>query len=544
MGDRAEQLRLIAGVRWRIFVNSLRPRRAKADLAARMVSGGSIAIGVLVAGLAMAIGGWAALHQGRPGILAGELWFVFILWQLLPIFVLGFGAQADLGILLRFPVSYSTFALLALAYGLLDPVAIAALYWLVMILAGIGIAAPGELLWAIPALGVFAGVNLVLSRAVFAWLDRWLAQRRTREILGVVFFLLIMSSQFIQPLARRWGKQAVLTIERLAPAGSVFPPGLAASTIEAARYGQNGRALFAMGALAGFGLALAWVLGIRLRAQYRGENLGEAKRPQGPAAHSTPYEGWKMAGLAPAVAALLEKDVRYFLRNTAQYFGLAVPLILVFVFGLRTGGSLGFHAMPLAGSSFFFPAAVAYCMLAVLLPAYNVLGFDGPGVAMLFAAPIRFRDVFVAKNLFYALLIALEVVAVFVCVSLVHARPDPAIAAVTLAAVLFALPLNFVAGNLVSLHFPRRLQFGTMRRQKGSGMAMLISAAVQFSIFAICAGVYFLARWAGRIWLAGAILLALAVIGYTVYRRALEVTSAIAENHREALMSELCHQAQ
>ncbi|MEJ2008263.1 MAG: hypothetical protein P8Z30_08930 [Acidobacteriota bacterium] len=540
----AGQLRLIAGLRWRIFVNSLRTGRGKVDLAGRVFFGLTIAGGVLGLGVVLGAASWEAFHSGHPEILAGGLWFIFLVWQFLPIFVTGFGAQADMGLLLRFPLPYSGFVLLTLAYGLLDPVSIAALYWLVMILAGIAIAAPGLLLWAIAALAAFAAVNLLLSRAVFAWLDRWLAQRRTREILGIVFFLLLMSLQFIQPISERWGKQATLEIHRFAPVESVFPPGMAASAIEGAQLGQDGLALMALGSLAVLGLAFAWVLNIRLRAQYRGEQLSEAPREKVAATRKTVHKGWRLAGLSPPVAALLEKDLRYLVRNTAQYLTLAVPLILVFVFGLQGGGSGEGPAMPLASSSFFFPAAVAYCMLIVLGPAFNALGFDGPGVAMLFAAPVRFRDVMIAKNVLYTLVLVLEIAAVFVGISFVRGGVDPAIAAVTLSAVFFALPLNFAVGNLVSLHFPRRLQFGSIRRQRASGMAVLLTFSTQLAIMGFSVGIYLLSHWAGGMWMAGMVFLALAVLALIVYRQAVEASSGIAERHREALVTELCHPAQ
>ena len=40
---------------------------------------------------------------------------------------------------------------------------------------------------------MFAVFNILLVRAVFAWIDRWLAQRKTREILGAVFMVLVVS---------------------------------------------------------------------------------------------------------------------------------------------------------------------------------------------------------------------------------------------------------------------------------------------------------------------------------------------------------------
>ena len=46
----------------------------------------------------------------------------------------------------------------------------------------------------------FAAFNILLVRAIFAWIDRWLAQRRTREILGAVFMVgLALTARFFLP---------------------------------------------------------------------------------------------------------------------------------------------------------------------------------------------------------------------------------------------------------------------------------------------------------------------------------------------------------
>lgn len=536
----ASQLRLIAGLRWRMFANSLRTRSGKVDLAGLLISGAAIAVGVLGVGVLLAAVSWAAFHEARPAFLAGELWFVFLAWQFVPIFVTGFGAQADLGILLRFPLSYPAFVFLNLAYGLLEPAAVVALCWLAMIFAGAALAAPSVLPWVALGLGTFATVNLLLNRAVFAWLDRWLAQRRTREILGVVFFLLIMSLQFIQPAAERWGKGATKAVQRFAPVESVFPPGMAASVIEGARPGGSSRAWVGLAGLGLVGLALAWALGVRLRAQYRGENLSESPRPRATAASPAVHEGWELGGLSPPVAALLEKDLRYLLRNTSQYLALAVPLILVLLLGLQKGNAHGFDALPAAGSAFFFPVAVAYCVLIVTGFANNALGYDGPGIAMLFAAPVRFRDVLIAKNLLHTLVFAFEALAVFVGGLLVGARFDPGVVALTLVAALFVLPLNFAVGNLVSLHYPRQNQFGAGHRQRASGMSMLINLTVGGATIGFSAGVFILSRWRGKLWIAGAVFVALAALALMVHHKVVEASSGIANRCRETLMKELC----
>ena len=57
-------------------------------------------------------------------------------------------------------------------------------------LIGVTMARPDLFVWTALALAGFAAFNILLVRAVFAWIDRWLAQRKTREILGALFMVL------------------------------------------------------------------------------------------------------------------------------------------------------------------------------------------------------------------------------------------------------------------------------------------------------------------------------------------------------------------
>jgi ABC-2 type transport system permease protein len=195
------QLRLVGWLRWRLFVNGLRTTRGKADLAARIITGAGMGFAVLASGVLLGFGSWYAASAREPFILSAELWVVFLLWLLWPIFITGFGAESDPASLLRFPLHYGSFVLLAFAHGIFDPVAMTAMYWLAAMLVGTTIASPAALPWAAPALAVFALLNLLLNRSLFAWLSRWLAQRRTREILGLVLVLLMFSFQLVGPIA-------------------------------------------------------------------------------------------------------------------------------------------------------------------------------------------------------------------------------------------------------------------------------------------------------------------------------------------------------
>ena len=104
-----EQLLLVAWLRWRLFVNSLRTDRSKFDLAAKVIGGISICGLVLVFGPLLGLGSWYAISSGKPMLLLGEIWLVFLGWLLVPLIISGFGADSDPISLLRFPLRYSTF---------------------------------------------------------------------------------------------------------------------------------------------------------------------------------------------------------------------------------------------------------------------------------------------------------------------------------------------------------------------------------------------------------------------------------------------------
>jgi len=536
---KSTQLVLVAWLRWRLFINGLRTATGKLNLAVHIFMGAGISLGVVGLGVLLGVGSWYAIRYGKPALVAGELWLVFLVWLLLPLLISGFGAESDPVSLLRFPLHYSSFVLLAFAHGVFDPAAAACLYWLAAMLPGIAAASFGALAWAIPAFAGLALLNLLLNRAIYAWLSRWMAQRRTREILGAVGILLAISGQFITPLANRYGQRALPWVPRLTAAARLLPPGMAAAAISFGRAGSGGKACAELAGLLACCGVLGWLLALRLRAEYRGENLSEARRPS-IEAYTPVRAGWSMAGVSPTVAALFEKDLRYLLRNIMAYLTLLTPVLVIVVL------SMGRHGSPhpklagfMLGPSTYFPLGVAYILLTVVGLAFNSMAYDGSGLPMLFAAPIRFRDVILAKNLLHTLVLTAEIVAVFVVIQLVAGHTPARVVGLTLAGALWALLANLTAGNLVSLYSPRKLKLGQMRRQQASGVAVLVSLGVQVCVAGLGAALYFLSRWAGNTAWCGIGFLALAGITWLAYRRVLNLVTGIAWKRREALLAEL-----
>src|SRR5216684_9386513 len=306
---RRGQLAAIADLRWRIFVNSLRSTRGKMELVSRVIVGLAFAVGGIGGALGMGGSAWYFVSRGKAEYLAVLLWPVFVFWQVFPIMATAFTNNPDASDLLRFPLGYRSYFLVRMAYGAFDPVTVLVGLWSLGILLGVGFAKPALLPWTLLVLMVFAAFNLLFMQMTFAWVERWLAQRRTREIMGVLFVLLMLSFQLIGPLAGRLGKRARPDAQRfvqvLAPVQAMLPPGLAADAIARAVLSQFMVGLSSLALLCAFVLIIGYFLHLRLRAQYRGENLSEVAAVSALLKDRSLRLGWNLPGLAAPVVAVL-----------------------------------------------------------------------------------------------------------------------------------------------------------------------------------------------------------------------------------------------
>src|SRR5258708_33277840 len=251
---------------------------------------------------------WYFVSRGKAEYLAVLLWPVFVFWQVFPVMATAFTNNPDSSDLLRFPLSYRSYFLVRLAYGSFDPATALGSLWLFGILLGIGVASPVLLPWALLVLLVFAAFNLLLMQMVFAWVERWLAQRRTREIMGILFILLMLSLQLIGPVMQHFGGHAHPEVQRfveiLVPLQGTLPPGLAADAIAQGSHDQFMAGSSSLILLRVLALAMGYLLHLRLRAQFRGENLSEAAAREGVQKIQGRSPGWDLPGFSPAVAAV------------------------------------------------------------------------------------------------------------------------------------------------------------------------------------------------------------------------------------------------
>jgi ABC-2 type transport system permease protein len=563
------QYAAMANLRWRIFINGLRSKIGAFELGARIVVFGIYGVMGLGVGAGLGALAYLAASTGRWEFLPILFWGTFLLWQMVPIMLASFQEQFDMSILLRFPVRFGSYYLLYVVFGLADVSTIMGGLCSLGIWAGITLARPDMFAWTALGLVVFAVFNILLVRTIFAWIDRWLAQRRTREIVGAIFMALILSLQLLNPALHQKRHQEHATRQQraeeyhqmlatygpwLKTANAVqrwLPPGLAARALEQA--GQAGKAqpapaVASLGLLGLYVLAVGGALAKRLGAEYRGENLGQAPKPGKTASsrsktlqgHSkaAPIESasHSLPGSSGAVAAVIEKEIRALTRTLPLLWALGTPVLMVLILGGIFRGNASAGGNPFA---FAMPLCVAYALLGFTQLFYNNLGAEGEGIQILFLSPTPIWTVLVGKNLFHGLLFFLDALLAGLMCYLRLGWPSDVMLAATAAWLLFALPCNLATGNVFSLTMPYRINPGRMQRQRGSQSNALLSLLIQLGVMGAGAAVFGLCWLFEELWVAVPVFLALAAGAVFAWWRVLGNADAMANSRRDTLIATL-----
>jgi ABC-2 type transport system permease protein len=549
----------MAALRWHMFVNGLRSKRGAFELGARTVSFVLYAFIGLGLGTIMGAGAYALASGEKWQFLPAVFWVACILWQVGPVMLASFQEQFDLGILLRFPVRFRSYYLLYVVFGLADVSSIIGALCCLGIWVGVTMARPELFAWTALALAAFAAFNILLVRAVFVWIDRWLSQRKTREIVGALFMIFLLSLQLLNPALRQKRHQQPLTPQdrvenfrrmRIEYAPWVktayavqqgLPPGLAARALRQARYRQPVGALASLGVLGLWALAAGSVLARRLRAEYRGENLGSAPKRETSRAKTSSVRaslvrregGWRLGGSSP-IAALMEKEARSLMRTLPLLWAIGAPLLMVLVMA-------SVYRSNASGTPFSYalPFYVAFALMGFTQMFSNSLGAEGAGIQLLFLSPTPIRTVFLAKNLFHFLLFWLDALLVGILTTLRLGWPQGVTVAATAAWVLFALPCCLAVGNIFSLRMPFRIHPGRMTRQRGSQANALSSMLLMLVVMAVGAVVLGLCWLFDTPWMAVPVFLALSGAAVFVWLRGLGNVDRLANQRRDSLLATL-----
>lgn len=559
--QRRGQYGAIAWLRWRILVNSFRRKGGAGELVASILLYpifAAIAIGPVVGSFFLAYFIVQSEHLAR---LSWLLWGIFLLCQLFNLQLGIPGTVFDPRELIRFPMTSPTYTRVRLFFGLLTPSNIIGTLMALATAIGITVADSSLALWAFVAMAVFAATNVLFSRMVFAWVERWLATRRSREIFTAIIFAISIGFQWanvsLNPAYNHHGEagarwqviQHLLSVTK--PLLTVLPPELSTQSIQAASLHQPVVAMLRSGGTALYGLAFLLVFALRMGREFRGENLSEGAngvKPQAKRRTAVPHATAPLAhapvvttAMATAASAglsyselmrtLLSKEWLMLKRNMGVLYSVVAPLIFVLLFA----GKLSHNT----GSPWVFPGAVAYTLLGSSMLTYNSLGLEGSGAQLYFLAPVRMRDVMLAKNLLFFGLATLEIAAAYAIVCSAAGVPPPSVTVMTLLWCAATVLLTAILGNRRSIIAPKKINIARAAGKQVSQLSSLIAMGTLLGSCLLAASLIALELWKGwtlPVFGVFVLLLAAALWGYSFSLRGLD---PLALDHREEIFEEL-----
>ena len=236
---------------------------------------------------------------------------------------------------------------------------------------------------------------------------------------------------------------------------------------------------------------------------------------------------------------MLEKELRYMVRNGPLLMTLIIPPVMVLFFSMTWNNPRATPGFLKRTPDLMFPSSVGYALLVLAPFALNSFAYDSRGIQLLLAAPVRFREILLGKNLALGGTIFAEGLAIWGLVALLREPPHMATVVATLCMLLFSILLNLTVGNVLSLRAPRAFDFGNFR-QKQSPITVLTVLGIQLFLVIISVGVFLAGRWLESMWMAAGIFLVLAVATLPVYSAVLDYCSGLALRRRETLTAELC----
>ena len=564
------QLLAIAWMRWRMFANGFVRRSTSPRQVVGLIFTVLLRLLIWPIFSLMAIGpaagagflAWRAIAHHHPQSLIPLLAGVAIFWQFVAVNGVSMAATLasfDPASLLRFPLRFGRYLVLRLTLGLLTPSTIIGCLALFAAAVGVGIAEPSLTPAAFLVLGVYAAMNIFFSRMIAVWLERWLATRRAREIFGALMALVIVGFQFLNFNARHIAHSPNQTSNNWLLTFlsgtyhflSWLPPGFAAQSILLGAHPLTSLPTL----LAEFAALLLWTaaffaaFAFRLHKQFLGEYLAEGAPRATPAPRIHPQPSVPAPAavfnqqpatnneqlFSPTVAACLRKEWVYLRGNGSQIISMLTPLIFVFLFAR---GMLAHHpAYLLAGS-------VGYVLLGPLATLYNIFGADGAGTQLYLLAPVRLRDVILAKNIASLAWLILESALAWGLVSVLATAPIPFATQIsTVFWIVFMLFANLALGTLRSIQAPRKIAIAQARRVRNpsaSKTSGLIVLAILFGSMLLQLPVTLLCQHFHNPWLAAVIFAPLAAAAVAVYALLLSNADHLILTHRDTFAQDLC----
>ncbi|MEO6923720.1 MAG: hypothetical protein ABI142_07845, partial [Bryocella sp.] len=324
-----------------------------------------------------------------------------------------------------------------------------------------------------------------------------------------------------------------------------LPPALITNSITSAQAHHFGA--WALSLLACFAYACVFyaVFAWRTATEFRGENLTDtanavrkaksaAVRPArsaAPLAAPTASVLLKTNTRNSALTAILGKEILQLRRNTGLIFGLIAPIFFVFLFAGRIASRNDSH--------WIFPLALVYVLMAIAPLSYNSFGLEGEGAQFYFMAPVRMRDVLLAKNMLGFGIATVDVAVTVVVIAYVAVLPGAPVLIASLLWVVATVLMETLMGNRRSLTAPKKIEVGRVAGKQASQFSTLIAFGILAASSAVAGMLLTLTLYFGHAWLLVPVFAVIAAVAVWLYLQDLERMDAFAGAHRETLIEVL-----
>ena len=528
------QLGTLIWLKWRLLRNSLRSSKAVVNKLATVLGMLAALAFSLIVAAALGAASYAltnpdiigeVLSRSSKGevpiaattefIFFSMLGFLYLMWATVPLSI-GGSKQFDAGKLLMYPITLRKLFAVDFISELTTLHSVFAVPAMLAISIGAGLGS-GNL--AIALIGVVPATlfGVALSKWLSTTIGSLLQRRRAR---GETIVALIGAAA---GLSGALAGQIAPTLFRHAESLRSLrwtPPGAAAVLFTGAAPSELDY-LFAFLTLSGYSAVL--IVGTYWIARRAALGLGGKRRRK--AASETNlaqpvYVGWQLPLLSPELSAIVEKELRYAMRNAQIKMMAMMPLILI-ALRLFNRSRMGDLRSSNAGEFITYltglmaSGGVLYVFLILGGISANLFAFEEGGMRTYVLSPIDRKTILLGKNIAITIVAFVFSVALLILNAIVFRDMSAGdIVFVFFSFFVFAAMMS-IYGNWVSIRFPKRMQFG--KRMNVSGVAGLLL----IPMIIVLSGPPFLAAVAGyfasSVLVSYATLALFAIIAITVY---------------------------
>ena len=485
------QLFTLIWLKWRLLRNSLRSRKAVANRVASVLG---ILLALVFSVVLASVLGIVAYFLSRPNALADVMrrsaspdasttasvefiffsiyGLVYLMWATVPLSI-GGSKQFDASKMLMYPITLRKLFAVDFVSELTTLHSVFAVPALLAISIGAGLGS-GNLTWAllvaVPAILFGVGLSKWLSTIIASLVRRKRARGETLlALIGTVAGLGAAAAGQLAPFLFKHAESL--------PWLRWTPPGAAAYLLA----GNQGDTLaYAISFLTLSAYAVLLIVSTYRLARRAALGLEGRRRPRDPAEQSSTlegYTGWRLPFVPPDLAALIEKEIRYAMRNAQVRMMALMPLLLIIlrVINARDIRTLGRGAPDdfLTYASVMLAAGGVFYVFVILVGlSCNAFAFEEGGMRSLILAPVDRRKILLAKNIAVTTIAFIFSTALLILNAIIFRDLTlPSLVFVLLSFFIFAA-MSSMVGNWLSIYFPKRQDFG--KRMNVSGVSGLL----------------------------------------------------------------------